>query len=321
MPIIIVRVLLRSKTVFEWEGLPVDEDMNIEDFFNNVVVNELKIELWEKNCIAYFSPTKMGEMEKIGLKCNAWETVKQCGKYVTFKLLDDSNNEPAMNTINAFELMKSASMLNYLPEFKLPARNSLDQLRIDLNELIRSNGGGWIGKDNANNIGKRFVSDLTKSIWYVDICSYKTLDDRYKIPALFTRFFDRAHPERYKKSRRSFNSEELQNHYKILINYIELPWMEKPKFAWLKEPLLLYATNLLKYAEYLINQRAITAENQNSLTPIVDEGKAGYIEILNENTWRKPEIIKEFRILIKALEKLEYWKPVNINQFCPESRK
>src|SRR4051794_20868792 len=120
MPIIIVRVLHRSKTVFEWEGLPVNEDMNIDDFFNNVVVNELKTELWEKNCIAYFSYTKTSEMEKIGLKCNAWETVKQCGKYVTFKLIDDPNNELAINTINAFELMRSASMLNYLPEFTLP---------------------------------------------------------------------------------------------------------------------------------------------------------------------------------------------------------
>ncbi|GBC20841.2 kinase-like domain-containing protein [Rhizophagus irregularis DAOM 181602=DAOM 197198] len=92
-----------------------------------------------------------------------------------------------MNTINAFELMKSASMLNYLPEFKLPARNSLDQLCID--------GGGWIGKDNANNIGKRFVSDLTKSTTYAALCN--------------------------------------------------------------------------KSSEYLINQRAITAENQNSLTHIV----------------------------------------------------
>ncbi|CAB4428433.1 unnamed protein product [Rhizophagus irregularis] len=209
MPIIIVRVLLRSKTVFEWEGLPVDEDMNIKDFFNDVEVNELKIELWGKNCIAYFSPTKTGEMEKIGLK--------------------------SMNTINAFELMKSASMLNYLPEFKLPARNSLGQLRID--------GGGWIGKDNANNIGKRFVSVLTKSTTYAALCN--------------------------------------------------------------------------KSSEYLINQRAITAENQNLLTHIVDEGKAGYIG----NIWRKTEIIKEFRILIKALEKLEYWKLVDINQFCPVSRK
>src|SRR5205823_4189734 len=114
---IIVRVLHHSKTVFEWEGLPVNENTNVEDFFNDVVVrapngsgrvgypnfgskfgalvvvNELKTELWEKNCIAYFSLTETSEMEKIGLKCNAWETVKPCGKYVTFKLLDDPNNE------------------------------------------------------------------------------------------------------------------------------------------------------------------------------------------------------------------------------------
>ncbi|RIA78868.1 hypothetical protein C1645_882972, partial [Glomus cerebriforme] len=166
MPIIIVRVVFLSKTVFEWEGLPVNEDMNIEEFFKDVVACELlKPELWEKNCVAYFSYTKTSETEKIGLKCNACETVKQCGKYVTFKLLNDINNEPAVKTINAFELMRTTSMLNYLPEFKLPAKNSWEQLRIDLNELIRTSGGGWIGKDNANNIGKKFVSDLTKSIW------------------------------------------------------------------------------------------------------------------------------------------------------------
>ena len=57
-------------------------------------------------------------------------------------------------------LMRSASMLNYLPEFKLPAKNSWEQLCIDLNELIRNNGGGWIGKDNQIVSGKD-VSDLS----------------------------------------------------------------------------------------------------------------------------------------------------------------
>ncbi|CAI2191596.1 8313_t:CDS:2 [Funneliformis geosporum] len=198
MPIIIVHVVFNYKTIFEWEGLPVNKDMDIEEFFKNVVVYKLKPELWEKNWVAYFSHTKMGETEKIGLN--------------------------SMNTVNAFELMRSASMFNYLSEFKLPAKNSWEQLRIDLTELIR-------------------------------------------------------------------------------------------------KPLLLYANNLIKYAEYLINQRVITAKNQSSLIPVVNEGKTGYIEIFNENTWRKPEIVKEFHILTKTLQELEYWKPININQFCPESRK
>ena len=111
MPIIIVHVVFNSKTIFEWEGLPVNNDMNIEEFFKDVVIYKLKPELWEKNCVAYFSHMKFGEMEKIGLECNVSKTIIQCGKYVTFKLLNDSNDIPTINTINAFELMRSASLL------------------------------------------------------------------------------------------------------------------------------------------------------------------------------------------------------------------
>ena len=32
----------------------------------------------------------------------------------------------------------------------------------------------------ANNIGSKFVKDLTDAIWYVDKCSIKTLNNRYK---------------------------------------------------------------------------------------------------------------------------------------------
>ena len=42
MPIIIVHVVfLNSKTVFEWEELPVNDYINIEEFFKEIVVAEL----------------------------------------------------------------------------------------------------------------------------------------------------------------------------------------------------------------------------------------------------------------------------------------
>ena len=69
----------------------------------------------------------------------------------------------------------------------------------DLCEWIKTNGGGWIGRDNANTIGKKFIKDLSKSLWYIDNCSYKTLDDRFKIPEIFTNFFNRTHPEKSTK--------------------------------------------------------------------------------------------------------------------------
>ena len=83
-------------------------------------------------------------------------------------------DETAIQSINAFELMRIASMQIFF-----------DQLRIDLCEWIKTNGGGWIGRDNANTIGKKFITDLSKSLWYIDNCSYKTLDDS---PEVFTNF-------------------------------------------------------------------------------------------------------------------------------------
>jgi len=108
-------------------------------------------------------------------------------------------DEPAIHSIDAFELMRIALMQNYLPEFNT-SRNSFNQLCIDLCEWIKINGGGWIGRDNANTIGKKFITDLSKSLWHIDNCSYKTLNDRFKIPEVFINFFNRAHPESYKKA-------------------------------------------------------------------------------------------------------------------------
>src|SRR5579859_147447 len=149
MPTIIVNVEYLSKSVFGWEGLPVEENMSVDDFYQDVVIHEIGRELWDKNIVAYFGLTKTSEKEKIGLKCNAWETAKQYGTYVIFKLKDDDNylGESTTETIDAFELMRVASILNYVPEFNVP-KNSFDQLRVDLCEWVKTNGGGWIGKDN-----------------------------------------------------------------------------------------------------------------------------------------------------------------------------
>jgi len=41
--------------------------MNIKEFYENLVMPEIKRELWNKDIIAYFSRTKIIEKEKIGL--------------------------------------------------------------------------------------------------------------------------------------------------------------------------------------------------------------------------------------------------------------
>ena len=67
----------------------------------------------------------------------------------------------------------------------------MEKLRIDLSNWIKNNGGGWRGKDNAQNIGKKFVTDLASALWYVDSRSVETLDQKFKIPVIFSEFFGR----------------------------------------------------------------------------------------------------------------------------------
>ena len=52
----------------------------------------------------------------------------------------------------------------------------MEKLQIDLSNWIKNNGGEWKGKDAAQNVGKKFVTDLTSVLWYVYSCSVETLD-------------------------------------------------------------------------------------------------------------------------------------------------
>ena len=66
---------------------------------------------------------------------------------------------------------------------------------------------------------------MASALWYVDSRSVETLDQKFKIPTIFYEFFGRSFPENYKSTRPKFNSEELTQKSKKILNYIELNWM------------------------------------------------------------------------------------------------
>ena len=94
--------------------------------------------------------------------------------------------------------------------------------------------------------------------------------------------------------------------------------MKSQRFHWLTESLIKYASDLSKYADYLLSQWVRISENQKSLTPIIDELSAGSIEIIQPNVWRTSEIIKKYQSLFNTLEAAEFWEPIDINLFCPD---
>ena len=130
----------------------------------------------------------------------------------------------------------------------------------------------------------------------------------FKIPEIFE-FFGRSFQKIIKV-------QELIQQSKKILNYVELNWMLQSRFNWLKEPLIKFDEILAKYAEYLEHQQIRSKEIKNSLSPIVDEMEAGSIEIFSANVWRNPDNINKYLLLTNELIKVEFWEPVNINEFC-----
>ncbi|PKC00088.1 kinase-like protein [Rhizophagus irregularis] len=52
-----------SQSVFGWEGIPVEENMNIDEFYQDVVIHEIGRELWDKNITTFFSHTRLSEKD------------------------------------------------------------------------------------------------------------------------------------------------------------------------------------------------------------------------------------------------------------------
>ncbi|GBB87638.1 hypothetical protein RclHR1_01410021 [Rhizophagus clarus] len=96
------------------------------------------------------------------------EAACQYGIYAHFYLISqeiiESHRIPAINIINAFDIIRASSNDICVPEFNDLPKNALEKLRIDLSNWIKNHGGGWKGKDAARHIGKQFVTDLASAL-------------------------------------------------------------------------------------------------------------------------------------------------------------
>ena len=175
MPIIHVKISYKSEILKDWEDLPIGRETKIKVFFRDISILYLSSEWCNSNFEVKFSPSKTLVGEKISAECIAWEAACQYGIYAHFYLISqeiiESHRIPAVNIINAFDIIRASSNDICVPGFNDLPKNALEKLRIDLSNWIKNHGGGWKGKDAARHIGKQFVTDLASALWYVDSCS------------------------------------------------------------------------------------------------------------------------------------------------------
>ena len=167
MPIIHLIVKHENSTLFD-EGIPIDEDITIENLFTTIASDTFEPELWDEEFEAYFGNTKFGNKEKVRKTCKVYEASSIYGIFMEIRIVNNLNNDEEQPfRQNAFDLLMKASSTLCLSEFN--SRNALDQLKIDISNLIKENRAGWFGYDVAKSTGKKFITDLANAIWYVDI--------------------------------------------------------------------------------------------------------------------------------------------------------
>src|ERR1044072_7292958 len=159
MSIIHVKISYNSEILKDWEGLPVEKETKIKDFFGDISICHLSSNWWDTDFEVRFSPSKILPGEKISAQCVAWEAACQYGFYAHFYLISQEiveSHRTSVNpvNINAFDILRASSSDIFVLEFNDSPRNALEKLRIDLSNWIKNNDGGWRGKNAAQNIEK-----------------------------------------------------------------------------------------------------------------------------------------------------------------------
>jgi len=105
MPIIHVRISYNFNVLKDWEGLPVEKETKIKDFFEEISVSYLSPDMWDADFEVKFSQSKKLVGEKVSERCIAWEAACQYGIYANFYIMPQQIIEPSR--MNIFHIVKN----------------------------------------------------------------------------------------------------------------------------------------------------------------------------------------------------------------------
>ena len=92
MPFINVYVKFQENKIFDWLAIPIDEKMNIQQFFDNFSAIYLDQKYLNCEVTAHFGSTKsslFSNYNEVSLECNALEIINVFGINCIFKLNEE----------------------------------------------------------------------------------------------------------------------------------------------------------------------------------------------------------------------------------------
>jgi hypothetical protein len=93
--------------------------------------------------------------------------------------------------------------------------------------------------------------------------------------------------------------------------------MLKRNFDWLRDAFDCFIVSISNYVGFLQRQRAITAANHASETPVRSVDQATTVKVYKENIWITPVDKITYNPLRNLLANLPSWKPIDLEEYLP----
>jgi hypothetical protein len=292
----------------------INNERTIEQFYNDLPLDVLSEENRELEVKAFLGKHVNSVSNGVVLNCPIADATKNFGQCIEFRLQDIPRQSSVRK--NAFDVLLQESNQCYLPKMKENG-NEKECMIFDFVNYLQKNNAEWVGKDVAENPGRKFIKYIIEAIWYVNMCGVKKLKDQgYSIPKQLDNFFECANPAKYKKKRPDFDKDVLNEHISNLIAYKEAKWFNKPLFNWFKETFIEFLDSLVSYVLYLDNQTRIMNENHTLDKSIYSIADSGTTIIYNANKFRSSDVVNKYETLVNVLQELEYWILLDVSPYC-----
>ena len=216
---------------------------------------------------------------------------------------------------SAFHVLMQQSRELHLPPVVDTLRLRGDQrVRNDLLKVLGELKIGW-PPDIVNSAGEEFVRKLSATLWYLDCHHANFKNQGIKIPTLFLRFegYNDYIAKKQKKPRLS--KEGLNEHLRNLSALLCQPWFCRPRFVVLRENVEKLTEAVHSYVEYLDRHNQHVQSQHASPVPVRCADDFSDMRTITAVDGPVGEAYVE---LDKALSDLPLYKPVCLNDFCPD---
>lgn len=305
----------QNKVIYPWKIThATDDNISIREFFLRNIRPSLDTGALVK---AYLGKSK-DSLDLIDLDIDLKSSVNAFGPFIKF-VVDDGGQVPSTVRASgcAFQVLMSAQHVQSLPKrIEKDKMTKRDDLYNDVLEFLEKEDVAWY-RSEVDGAGKRFVSALVDTLWYIDGHHDVFEKQSCKIPGIFTSFagYNMPHTSKHRKrSVANMSGSTISSHASTMFGCLQGLYWKRPKFAKLKAATEELAKCLSQYGDYLQLQNKRMKQAHASPTPIRQLSDSLSVDIITKSSLR----FQCYSAVCNTLRNMDDYEHMCLTDFCPE---